>query len=211
MVSHFDPRTGADRSVVYALVTHPVSQSGLTSTRPKTLQNARNTMQTWEQEVAEFEMKYAKKDDEDAQILALKSIMPETVFGEAGVFRGKSFNLCSDLRTAVINYLDDKVPVSMMKQGPSIATTNMVQTMSTADQGEQGEDEVTQDEIFAMVQQYRKGKCKGKKRACWNCGGSDHYSRDCPNDKQDNSWTDGGHGRFRKEARQAKMQAKDGT
>ena len=99
--------------------------------------------------------------------------MPETLFGKAGVFRGKSFNLHADLRTAVINYLDDKVPVSMMKQGPSIATTNMVQTMSTADQEEQGEDEVTQDEIFAMVQQYRKGKCKGKKRACWNCGGSD--------------------------------------
>ena len=25
-----------------------------------------------------------------------------------------------------------------------------------------------------------------------NCGERDHYSRDCPNDKQDNSWTDGG-------------------
>ena len=37
MVSHFVPRTGADRSVAYARVTHPVSQSGLTSARPKTL------------------------------------------------------------------------------------------------------------------------------------------------------------------------------
>ena len=27
---------------------------------------------------------------------------------------------------------------------------------------------------------------------CWNCGEFDQYSRDCPNDKQDNSWTDGG-------------------
>ena len=36
-----------------------------------------------EQEVAEFEMKNAKKVDEDAKILALKSIMPETLFGEA--------------------------------------------------------------------------------------------------------------------------------
>ena len=41
MVSHFDPRTGADRSVAYARVTHPVSQSGVTSSRPKTLQSAR--------------------------------------------------------------------------------------------------------------------------------------------------------------------------
>ena len=31
MVSHFNPRTGADESVAYARVTHPVSQSGLTS------------------------------------------------------------------------------------------------------------------------------------------------------------------------------------
>ena len=37
-----------------------------------------------------------------------------------------------------------------------------------------------------------KGKGKGKKGASWNCGESDHYSGDCPNDKQDNSWTDGG-------------------
>ena len=93
--------------------------------------------------------------------------MPETLFGEAGVFRGRSFNICADLRTAVVGYLDDKVPVPMMKQGPPISTTNMVQTLSTGNQGEQGEDEVvkneiTQDEIFAMVQQFRKGKGKGK-------------------------------------------------
>ena len=104
-------------------------------------------------------------------------------------------------RTAIINSLNDKVPVSMMKQGPPISTTNMVQTLNTGDQGEQREDEemkneVTQDEILAMVQQFRKGKGKGKgkgkKGVCWSCGESDHYSRDCPNDKQDSSCTDGG-------------------
>ena len=89
MVSHFDPRTGADRSVAYARVTHSVSQSGVASSRSKTLQSARNNMLTWEQEVAEFELKCAKKVDENAKILALKSIMPDTFFGEAGVFRGR--------------------------------------------------------------------------------------------------------------------------
>ena len=54
MVSLFDPRAGADRSVAYARVTHTVSQSGLTPRRPKTLQSARNIMQTCEQEVAEM-------------------------------------------------------------------------------------------------------------------------------------------------------------
>ena len=61
-------------------------------------------------------MNYAKKVDEDAKILALKSIMPDALFGEVGVFRGRSFNLYADLRTITINYLDGKVPVSMMKQ-----------------------------------------------------------------------------------------------
>ena len=36
------------------------------------------------------------------------------------------------------------------------------------------------------------GKGKGKKGTCWDCGESDLYSGDCPNDKQDNRWTDGG-------------------
>ena len=116
MVSHFDPRTGAVRSVAYARVTHPVSQSRLASSRPKTPHSARNIMQTREQEVAQFERKCAKNVDEDAKILALKSIMPDALFGEAGVIRGRSFNFYADLRTITINYLDDKVPVSMVKQ-----------------------------------------------------------------------------------------------
>ena len=39
--------------------------------------------------------------------MPLKSIMPETLFGEAGVFRGRSFNLYADLRTAITNNLND--------------------------------------------------------------------------------------------------------
>ena len=65
-----------------------MSPSGIRPKRSKTLQASRTTMQAWRQKVAEFEIKYAKRVDEDAKILALKSIMPETLFGEAGVFRG---------------------------------------------------------------------------------------------------------------------------
>ena len=55
----------------------------------------------------------------------------------------------------------------------------MAQSFTAGEQGGQGEDEevkieVTQDEMFAMVQQFRKGrdkgKGKGKKGTCWNCG-----------------------------------------
>ena len=82
-----------DRSVAYARVTHPVSQSGLTSAKPKTLQIARNTTQMWEQEVAEFEEKYTKKVVEDAKILALKSIMPENSVRRSGCIQRKIVQL----------------------------------------------------------------------------------------------------------------------
>ena len=75
-------------------------------------------------------------------------------------------------------------------------------------------DEVTQDEIFAMVQRFRKGKGKGKgkgkKGVCWNCGESDHYSRDCRTTNKTTAGQMVVHCRIRKAARQAKMQAKDG-
>ena len=152
-----DPRTGADRSVAHLRVTDPVGQSGLTSARPKTLQ-------TWKQEMTDCAMIHAKKVDEDAKILAMKSIMPGTLFGEAGVFRGGSFNFFVDLRTAIINNLDDKVPVSRMKQGPPMSATNMVQSIVEREQGEDEEakHEVTQDEMFTVIQQFWKGKGKGK-------------------------------------------------
>ena len=60
----------------------------------------------------------------------------------------------------IINSLDDKVPVSMMKQSSSISSTNMVQSLTTVEQGAHGEDEevkkeVAQDKAFTMIQQFR--------------------------------------------------------
>ena len=98
VVSHIDPSTGADRSVAFSRVTHPVNMRGLASTRARTLQSARTTMQAWEQEVGEVEVKFANRIDEDATTLALKSITLETLFGEAGVFRGRSFSTYAELR-----------------------------------------------------------------------------------------------------------------
>ena len=158
-VRHFDPGTGADRSVAHVRVPFPVRQSGGTFPRPKTLRSARNIPQTWEPGVTEF--KYAKKVDVDAMIVALKSIMPETLFREAGLCRRRSFNFCADLRTAALNCLDDKVPVSIIVQSPPMSTTNIVQTLRAGDEGEQRENEDmknenTPKEIFAIVQQLTK-------------------------------------------------------
>ena len=147
--------------------------------------------------------------------------MPETLFGEADVFRGRSFNLHADLRTAIVNYLDEQVPsVNDEARVHQYQPRTWVQTLNTGYQGEQGEDEemkneVTQDEIFAIVQQFRKskgeGKGKGKKGVCWDCGECDHCSREIA--RMTNKTTAGqmvGHGRTRKAARQEQRQAKDG-
>ena len=65
------------------------------------------------------------------------------LFGEAGVLH---------LRTASISHLDDKVPVSMMKQCSSSSTTNLAQSLTTGEQKkiEEVTNDVTPDEIFAM-------------------------------------------------------------
>ena len=84
--------------------------------------------------------------------MTLKSIMPETWFRKEGVFRGRSFNVHTALRAQP----SSTIWMSMMKQGPSSSTTNMVQSLTTGEQGEDEEEEsdVTQDEICAMVEQF---------------------------------------------------------
>ena len=75
-------------------------------------------------------------------------------------------------------------------------TTNFVQNLIEGEREneEDDKDSITQEELPAVVQQFRKGTGKGEskgkgKGVCWNCVDGDHYSRDCPNDKQD-SWTE---------------------
>ena len=128
MASHFDPRIGADRSVAYSSVTHRVSMRGLTSTRPRTLQGGKSTLQAW-----------AKRIDEDAKILALKSTMLETLFGEAGVLTDRSVSTYADLHASIIRFLDDKLPVSMVETSSS-STTNVVQNL--AENTQESEEEI---------------------------------------------------------------------
>ena len=64
----------------------------------------------------------------------------------------------TDLRTSLITNLDNKVPVSMMKQGTSSSTTSMVQSQTTGAHGEDEEvkNDVTQDEVTALIQPLKK-------------------------------------------------------
>ena len=56
----------------------------------------------------------------------------------------EDLSISSRICTAITNYFDAKVPVSMMKQGSSSSTTDMVQSLTA---GEQGEDEGVQHEV----------------------------------------------------------------
>ena len=88
LTRHYDPRTGADRTVAYGRITNNVTD---VFGQAKTLDQARTLFQKWENEVHAFELRFAKHIDEDAKMLAAKSLMPMTMFGQTGAFRGRSF------------------------------------------------------------------------------------------------------------------------
>ena len=86
--------------------------------------------------------------------------MPETLFGEAGLFRGRSFSTYAELRTSIIRYLDDKVPVSMMtKSSSSSVTTSFVQNLIEGEREneEEDKDSITQEEIICHGSAVREG------------------------------------------------------
>ena len=75
----------------------------------------------------------------------------------------------------------------MTKSNSSSVTTNFVQNLIEGEREneEEDKDSITQEELFAMVQQFRKGKGKGKskgkgKGVCWNCGDGDHLQQRLP-------------------------------
>ena len=91
---------------------------------------------------------------------------------------GRSFSFCADLCTAIIRHLDDKVPVPMKKCGAVGSTTNLVQNLVTVEHGESGaKHHVTSDEMFAMIQQFRKSKAKGKRGAGCQSVDGDHFCK----------------------------------
>ena len=152
-VSHFDPRTGADRSAPGESEWDNANEAEDTAG----FKNHDASLRTG----SVFEINYAKRVDEDAKILALKSIMPETLFGEASVFRGRSFSTYAELRASIIRYLDDKVPVSMMtKSSSSSVTTSFVQNLIEGEREneEEDKDSITQEKIICHVPAVQEGQ-----------------------------------------------------
>jgi hypothetical protein len=137
--------------------------------------------------VGNYEIKYVdKKIDDDVQIVAVKSLMPDHLFGETGRFRSKVFETYAELRQVLINYLDDKVVSTMQKPTPmdlsmlsreqlAGLTSDQLYSMAqgfkepladTAPQAK-GQEEQAEDDMFAMYG-YGKGRGKhGKKGEPW--------------------------------------------
>ena len=106
------------------------------------------------------------------------------------------------MRTAIINCLDDKVPVSMMKQGPSVSTTNMVLRVLPQENNEKMRrrrmrSRKMRSSPWTSSTGKAKARAEGMKGARFNCGESDHMT------DRTTAGQMAGHGRMRKAARQA--------
>ena len=203
LIQHYDPRSGADKTVAYGRVVNPVEVFG----QAVDTKQAREVMLKWEDEKAQYIKKFGEIDDE-AQKLGLKSIMPKSMFGESGAFRGKQYHSYADLRKEILTYIEDK---PLPGHEASRADVNNM------DDKDKDENEDWQEEDINYVwngkgkgkaysggkgygkygfNQYGgggkgyggknggkdisgKGKGFGKSSGCFNCGG-DHFARECP-------------------------------
>ncbi len=183
LVQHYDPRGGADKTVAYARLVNPVYAFG----QARDAGEARQLMQKWESEVAQYEKKFQTIDDE-AKTLGLKSIMPKGMFGENGTFRGVAYADYMTLRKAILNYLEDK-PLPGGIATSEIGNVNHKQEGSDKAECERLKDmEMKIEDALAFMrsQSYGKGrkaeqpKGTGKGgKGCYTCGGN-HLARDCP-------------------------------
>ena len=101
---YFDPSASEDRSIEHAKVTRPETWLG----KAKDSEAARIMLEKFEAEKDRYERKYGTTVDEMDLIVALKSIMPDSLFGETGKFRGHKATSYKVLKHEVVSYLNDR-------------------------------------------------------------------------------------------------------
>ena len=99
----FDPTSAEDQSVEHARLTRPEMWLG----KARDPNSARVFLEKWQAERLNYESKYDVSVDEMDLIVALKSIMPDTLFGDQGKFRGQRMDF-RDMLKKTTAYLDDK-------------------------------------------------------------------------------------------------------
>ena len=177
MAKHFDPAAAEDRSIEHARVTRPEQWLG----RAKSTSEARMHLEKWQTERRRYEAKYTTKVDPMDLLVALKSLMPESMFGDQGCFRGQKHIGFEELMKKVVAYIDDK-PISLNAalMTRKSNTNNMEDQKEEEHEGE-GEDgkKYSYDDLMMMMGKGAKGsgmkgKGKGKRRQCHKCGSEDH-------------------------------------
>lgn len=104
MAQHFDPSAVEDRSIEHARVTRPEGWLG----NAKSTADARLHLERWQTERRRYEAKWNTKVEKMDLLVALKSMMPGTMFGENGCFRGQKNIGFVEFLKKVVAYVDDK-------------------------------------------------------------------------------------------------------
>ena len=88
----YDAKKSADRESEYQRILDPRRYIG----KAKTSEGALDMLTKWEGNIRRYERRFDRKVDEDTIKVKVKDIMPDSLFGEQGPFRGKSFNNWGD-------------------------------------------------------------------------------------------------------------------
>ena len=155
LVQHFDPRSGVDKTLAYSRIVNPVMVFG----QANDTSQARQIMLKWEEEKAQYVKKFCQIDEE-AQKLGLKSIMPKSMFGESGAFRGRSYDSYDELRKEILGFVEDK-PIPGAQGQPSNSDVNNMDDKNNKEEFGEWHGEWREEEDIAYMWN-PKGKGKGK-------------------------------------------------
>ncbi len=199
LTSHFSPRSATDSSIQLTKI--------MNRSRCKDAQELKVEMIKLESDINEYQAKF-RMLEEDSKIVALKSIIPDTVFEHQ--FKGKTFHGFQDMRQELTNYLMDKQITASGKRNNDVS---MVDDHADEDKDTDKENGVEKKitELMAVIENMNKGMNKGRgkggweakgtggkgwyaqggdkgkgkgksqsQKGCWTCGGSGHFQRECP-------------------------------
>ena len=156
--------------------------------KAKDLESARIAMEAWESEVTRYEIKYATKVQDMDKVVALKSMMPDVLFGEEGKFRGAGQMSWKMLKDEVTKYLRDRPmkAVASYRMSPvNLGSLDMPKVEKSVDEGHEAHESKRYVTMEDLCQLGFKGQGKGggkageqpPKKSCWKCGKEGHFQR----------------------------------
>ena len=185
LTGRYHSRTCADKITAMRRLISPVSSFG----QPKDVNHSRVLLQRWENELHEYETKYGRMGESE-KIASAISLLPASLYGDNGVFRGQRFDKYEDLRKRIVDFMEDKTVHVSPKP---LCDTNHVAEWEHSDAAYTHN---TWQELNAMT----KGKGQytnniQNEQTCWTCGKQGHVSRDCFMKGKGKGWQQQGKGK----------------